>query len=102
MRINRETLLNLASDTVARHAREDRGILSAYLCGSLLGEDYLLGGAADIDLVFIHMDAFPQAREIVRLTDEIHLDIAHLSQKDFREPRRLRLHPWLGPAISTC
>ena len=102
MRINRETLLNIANDTVAQRTRRERGLLSAYLCGSLLGDDYLLGGTADIDLVFIHMDAFPASREIVRLTDDVHLDIAHYFEKDFRETRKLRLHAWIGPALSSC
>lgn len=102
MRINRSTLLKIASDTVARRTRRDRGLLSAYLCGSLLGENYLLGGTADIDLAFVHMDDFPLEREIVRLTDEVHLDIAHYSQRDFRQTRNLRTHPWIGPTIYSC
>jgi len=102
MRINRETLLGIANDTVAQRVRQDRGILSAYLCGSLLGDIFLLGGSADIDLVFIYIDQPPIEREILRLTDDVHLDIAHLAQKDFREPRRLRQHAWLGPTIFSC
>ena len=102
MRINRETLLRITRDTVSQRARRDRSLLSAYLCGSLLGDDYLLGGTADIDLVFVHIDTPPQEREIVRLTDEVHLDIAHYAQKDFHQPRKLRTHPWLGPTIYTC
>ena len=102
MRINRDTLLGIANDTVAQRVRQDHGILSAYLCGSLLGDHFLLGGSADIDLVFIHIDLPPVGREIQRLTDDVHLDIAHYSQKDFREPRRLRQHAWLGPTIFSC
>jgi hypothetical protein len=102
MRINRDTLLGIARDTVAQRVRQERGILSAYLCGSLLSENFLLGGAADIDLVFIHIDTYLVEREILRLTDEVHLDIAHYTQKDFREPRRLRQHAWLGPTIFSC
>jgi hypothetical protein len=102
MRINRSALLTFASDTVAQRIRKERNIISAYLTGSLLGEDYLLGGTADIDLVFIHLDEIPVEREIVHLTDEVHLDIAHYSQKTFANPRRLRLDPWLGHAISSA
>ena len=99
MRINRQSLLTLASDTVTQRLRKERNILAAYLTGSLLGEDYLLGGTTDVDLVFIHLDENPVEREIVHLTDEVHLDIAHYSQKVFANPRRLRLDPWLGHAI---
>jgi hypothetical protein len=99
MRINRQALLHIAQDTVDQRARQERGIVSAYLCGSLLEDEFLLGGATDIDLVFVHGDAPSLEREIVSLTDEVHLDIAHYAQKDFRQTRRLRMHPWLGPAI---
>lgn len=102
MRITREILLKLAQDTVSRQVREDRSIMAAYLCGSLLEGDYMLGGTADIDLFFVHFSRPEIEREIVRLTDEIHLDIAHHSQQDYRYTRQLRLHPWLGPALTSC
>jgi hypothetical protein len=102
MRITRDLLLKNVNDTVAQRTRADRSILSVYLSGSLLGDDYLLGGSADIDLAFIHLDDPSQEREIVRLTDDVHLDIAHYSQKVFRHPRSLRQHPWLGPTIFSC
>ena len=102
MRINRDTLLKIAQDTVAQRTRADRGIQSVYLCGSLLGEDYLLGGTTDIDLVFIHIDPPSVGREIVRLTEDVHLDIAHHGEKDYRQARRLRDHRWLGPTIAEC
>ncbi|MGW8251171.1 MAG: hypothetical protein ACWGO1_11055 [Anaerolineales bacterium] len=102
MRINQQTLLKIAEDTVSRRARRDSSLLAAFLCGSVLQDDYLLGGTTDIDLVFIHVESTPDAREIVRLTDEVHLDIAHYPQKAFRQPRLLRLHPWLGPTIFNC
>lgn len=102
MRITQDTLLKIAQDTVERRARADRTLVAAYLCGSLLSEDYMLGGAADIDLVLIHIDAPPQEREIVSLTEEVHLDIAHHAQKLYRQARQLRPHPWIGPTLSTC
>jgi hypothetical protein len=68
----------------------------------LLEEDYLLGGTGDIDLVYIYTEPVAAPREIVSLTDEVHLDIAHYFQRDFRDTRSLREHPWLGPALNTC
>jgi hypothetical protein len=102
MRITRDLLLKIVNDTVTQRTRGNRAILSIYMTGTLLGDHYMLGGAADIDLSFIHLDEPPQEREIVRLTDEVHLDIAHYSQKVFRQPRSLRQHPWLGPTIFGC
>jgi hypothetical protein len=99
MRINQATLHKIAQDTTAQRTRRDRSIVAVYLCGTCLGDDYLLGGTVDIDLAFIHADPVADEREIVRMTEDVHLDIAHYAQKDFRQTRKLRLHPWLGPTI---
>jgi hypothetical protein len=74
-------------------------LLSAYLHGSLLDGDPFLGGAADIDLVFVHNEPALVDREIQRMSDDVHLDIAHHDRVDYRNPRELRMHPWLGPTI---
>jgi len=102
MRINRETLLKIAGETVAQRTYRGHDVLAAFLSGSLLGDDFLLGGTTDIDLTFLHLDKPAAEREIVRLTDEVHLDIAHYDQRDFSQPRRLRQHPWLGPVLFEC
>jgi hypothetical protein len=102
MRITRKILYKIATDTVTKRTRSDLSLLSIYLHGSLLFENPLLGGATDIDLVFIHDDNPPIDREIEVLTDEVHLDIAHHSRNEYRETRTLRLHPWLGPTIVGC
>jgi hypothetical protein len=102
MRITNEILLKLARDTVTRSVQEDHSILAAYLHGSLLREAPLLGNTTDIDLFYIHNDEVNIEREIIRQSDEVHLDIAHHSHKLYRQPRELRLHSWLGPVINTC
>jgi hypothetical protein len=38
---------------------------------------------------------------VVPLTDEVHLDIAHLSQDVFRQPRQMRTEPWISPFITS-
>lgn len=102
MRINRETLLKIAKETVAQRTRRGHDVLAVYLSGSLLGDDFLLGGTTDIDLTFLHLNTPNASREVVRLADEVHLDIAHYDQRDFSQPRRLRQHPWLGPVLFEC
>jgi predicted nucleotidyltransferase len=102
MRVTRNVLMKIVRDTVEQRTRADRSLLAVYLCGSLLGGDYLLGGTVDIDLVVIHLDNPDQEREIVYLTDEVHLDIAHHVQKEYRHSRRLRVHPWMGPTLFSC
>ena len=102
MRITREILFKIARDTANKRARTDRDLLSIYLHGSLLTEEPILGGTADIDLVFVHNDAVLTEREIQRLTDDVHLDIAHHARDEYRRARSLRLHPWMGPTIFRC
>ncbi len=99
MRITRDHLLRLARENVQLRLQRDRRMVCAYLTGSLLTDEPLLGGTADIDLVFVH-DSEPYTnREIVRLSEEVHLDIAHYSQMVFHQPRHLRVSPWIGPYL---
>jgi hypothetical protein len=102
MRITPETLHKLAQDTVASRARSDHTLLAAYLQGSLLSDSPLLGNTADIDLFLVHTEDVQEERELVRLNDEVHLDIAHHAHRQYSQPRNLRLHPWLGPAVYGC
>jgi hypothetical protein len=102
MRITLEMLHKVARDTVSQRAKADRDIIAAYLHGSLLQSEPLLGGTTDIDLFFIHNSDAPEEREMVRLTDEVHLDIAHHPRRLYRQARELRHHPWMGPTIYEC
>ena len=101
MRITRDTLLKIARDTAAQRVRTHRRLICIYLTGSLLTEEPLLGGTTDIDLICVHDSEPTMRREIVRLVDEVHLDIGHFTQADFDQPRHLRQDPWLGPYITS-
>lgn len=102
MRIDHDTLMKITLELVDDRVSADRNLISVYLCGSLLEEQYLLGGTTDVDLVFIHFGEVGEAREILPLTEDVHLDIAHHPQNLYRTPRSLRVHPWLGPTIKEC
>ncbi|HVN53873.1 MAG TPA: hypothetical protein VMT46_06040 [Anaerolineaceae bacterium] len=99
MRITRETLLKLAQEAVAERVRANRGIVTAYVAGSVLTQEPLLGGTTDIDLFLIHDSRPPYEREIVRLSPEVHLDIVHHSQALYHQPRHLRTDLWLGSTL---
>lgn len=99
MRLTRETLIKIARDTANQRARVSRRIICIYLTGSVLYDSPLLGGTTDIDLIVIHDSDPIQPREVVRLSDEIHLDIGHYPQTVFHQPRHLRADPWFGPFI---
>ncbi len=100
MQITPIILKQFADTTVEKITSANYDIMSAYLRGSLvMGTDPLLGNSTDIDLVFIHTDTPRVEREILRLTDEVHLDIEHHSQKMYLKGRDLRVHPWMGPTL---
>jgi hypothetical protein len=102
MRITRDFIQKFTTETIERRTRSSRDVLAVYQCGSSLGEGYALGGASDVDLFFVHLQPPKLAREVIRLTDEIHLDLAHLDQMVFRDTRSLRVDPWLGSALNSC
>ena len=102
MRINRNMLLKIANDTVRNYVGSDHTLLAVYMQGSLLGDSPLIGNTADIDLFLIHTDEVSTEREIIRVSDEVHLDVSHHTHKLYRQPRELRVHSWLGPAVYGC
>ncbi len=101
MQIKKEILQKYADTTVEKLTRIDHTIIAVYMTGSMVTEESpLLGGTADIDLVFIHVGDPPTEREILRLNEDIHLDIAHHPQRDYIQRRELRVHPWMGPILA--
>jgi hypothetical protein len=59
----------------------------------------MLGDTADIDLILIHADQPSTKHEIIRLSDQVHLDIRHHTREIYAKPSELRVDPWLGPAM---
>ena len=100
MRITRARLIDLARQETERRASADDDILAGYIIGSIAGGEPLLGGVADVDLVLVHGSNPRVGRELVPLSSDVHLDIAHHPQSLYAHPPQLRVHPWLGPAIS--
>jgi len=97
MRVTRESLIRIAKENAQERAFNDRDLVAAYLTGSLVSDaDPMLGGTADIDLVFVHIQRPGITREVVKLTPDFHLDIVHRSKDDFKSPRELRVDPLLG------
>jgi len=97
MRVTRESLIRIAKETAQERAFNDKDIIAAYLTGALVSEtDPILGGTADIDIIFVHAEEPKHRREFVKLTPDFHLDISHRAKAEFKKPRELRLDPWLG------
>ena len=95
MRITTEKLLELAR----KEAESRPSVVSGYVIGSTAGGDPVFGGAADVDLVLIHEYEPAAPREIIPLSNEVHLDITHHAKRLYQQPRQLRVDPWLGPAM---
>jgi hypothetical protein len=98
VRIDPDKLVDLARSEAEQRAKVD-DVISAYLIGSVARGDPLLGDTADIDLVLIHSEPPAQVREMVFLSEQVHLDIAHHARDLYASPKDLRIHPWLGPAM---
>ncbi len=99
MRITRDLLLKLAKDTVTKRFAPDRNVTAVFLVGSVRPEDVVIPPATDIDLLVIY-NGIPQVeREIVKLSNEIHLDIAYEAASLYAKPRELRGDPWRGWAM---
>ena len=96
MRITRSTLHKIAKDTVAQRVKTDRNVMAALLVGSTLTEDPFIGHATDIDIVFVCFNEPETARQIVKLTNEISLDLYFVESTAFEPPRKLRTDPLLG------
>jgi hypothetical protein len=96
MRITKELLHKFAQETVKNRKRTEPDLHAAYLTGSLLQEEPLLGGTTDIDIVLVHKYKAPVERETEALTQDISLDIFHKVKDDYDQHRQLRRDPWLG------
>lgn len=99
MRITRETLLKLAKDTVAKRLAPDISVMAVFLVGSLRPEEAVVESVADVDLLVIYNGEPPQEREIIKLSNEFHLDLAYENASLYAQPRELRGHPWRGWAM---
>jgi hypothetical protein len=96
MRITKNLLLKFAKETVNQRKRSEPDLHAAYLMGSLLEDDPLLGGTTDIDLVLVHKYLAPTKRETTALTPEISLDIYHKVQNDYDQLREFRQDARMG------
>lgn len=96
MRITRELLFKHARENAAALTAKDRSIICIYVTGSLLQDDPFIGGITDIDLVCVHNRPVDTRREILRLSHDVNLDLAHYEQEEFEPARKLRNNAWIG------
>lgn len=98
--IEQATLIKIARDAAQQRMAARPSLVSAYLTGSVAANEPMLGEATDIDLVLIDAAPPPAPREVVRLTDQVALDVHYRARADYANPKTLRVHPWLGPELA--
>ena len=63
MRITREFIQKYTHEFIERRGISRRDLTAVCLCGSFLRENYLIGGAGDVDLFMIHSGCPSPSRE---------------------------------------
>lgn len=96
MRITRDALLKLAKDTTEKTLAPNKNVTAVFLVGSMLSDDPFMGGSTDVDLLVIYNGDPPDQREIIKLSNDFHIDIQYESASLYAQPRELRGDPWRG------
>jgi hypothetical protein len=96
MRITHEALLKLAKETVEKRFAHDINVTAVFLIGSMRPDQVVVESAADVDLLVLHNGELPRDREIVKLSNEYHLDITYEPASLYSQPRELRGDGWRG------
>ncbi|MCX6079823.1 MAG: hypothetical protein NTW32_09850 [Chloroflexi bacterium] len=99
MHINRDALIKLAKDTVEKRFAHDPNVTAVFLVGSLRPEHAVVESAADVDLLVLHNGELPRDREIIKLSNEYHIDISYENASLYAQPRELRGDGWRGWAM---
>jgi hypothetical protein len=99
MRITHDALIKLAKDTVEKRFAHDPNVTAVFLIGSMRPDHVAVESAADVDLLVLHNGELPRDREIVKLSNEYHLDIVYEPVSLYSQPRELRSDGWRGWAM---
>lgn len=99
MRITRDALLKIAKDTTEKKFAPDKNVTAVFLLGSMLSDDPFIAGTTDVDLLVIYNGEPPYSQEIVKLSNDFHVDIRYESASLYAQPRELRGDPWRGHAM---
>ncbi len=99
MRITHDALMKLARETVEKRFAHDINVTAVFLVGSLRPEHGAVESPADVDLLVLHNGELPRDREIVKLSNDYHLDITYENVSLYAQPRELRGDGWRGWAM---
>jgi len=99
MHFTHEALLKLARETAEKRFAHDPNVTAVFLVGSMRPEHVEVESAADVDLLVLHNGELPREREIVKLSNDYHLDISYEPASLYAQPRELRGEGWRGWAM---
>lgn len=99
MRITRDALLKIAKDTTAKTLAPNKDVTAVFLLGSMLSDDPFIAGTTDVDLLVIYNGEPPDSHEIIKLSNDFHVDIRYEAASRYAQPRELRGDPWRGHAM---
>lgn len=99
MRITRDALLKIAKDTTEKTFAPNKNVTAVFLLGSMLSDNPFIGGTTDVDLLVIYNGEPPDTQEIIKLSNDFHVDIRYESASVYAQPRELRGDPWRGHAM---
>ena len=77
MRFTHEALLKIVKETVDKRFSHDPNVTAVFLIGSMRPDHVVVENAADVDLLVLHNGELPRDREIVKLSNDFHLDITY-------------------------
>lgn|GEM_PF-1998056 len=98
--IERSTLLKLARDYAAHKANEQSSLKAIVLTGSVARGEPPLGDAVDLDILVISDYPPETPNEIVRLSDYVFVDVAHIPTSAYADRKAIRTHHFTGSALN--
>jgi hypothetical protein len=99
MRITRDALLKIAKDTTEKTLAPNKNVTAVFLLGSMLSDNPFMGGTTDVDLLVIYNGEPPDTQELIKLSNDFHVDIRYEPASLYAQPRELRGDPWRGHAM---
>lgn len=101
MKLTNELLQKIAADFVKEKSSSDYGVKSIALLGSVLKGDAIVGNTADVDLLVLESYG-SYRREMIELTEDVHIDLTYYPIDDFQQTVELRTMPYKGYLIYGC
>lgn len=99
MKYTKEYLLEAAQKFIAKKVERDPSISAVMLIGSLRGYDHLINHPIDVDLLILQNDPVIIENELVRISDDHHLDVHYDDYTAYENPKLLRADGLRGWAI---